>query len=133
MSSKQTDERRVYQTRQIMSVMQDWGLLAEEIIDLMALQGVSARHLERFRRGEPFPHSPETDERMQHVLGIADALRTTYPHNPGMGVRWMHTEQKKLKGRIPLQRIAEEGIKGLIAVRSHLDCTYAWDQSGSAH
>ena len=39
MSSKQTDERRIYQTRQIMSVMQDWGLLADEIIDLIGTAG----------------------------------------------------------------------------------------------
>ncbi len=132
MSGLSPIERRIRQTRQIMDVMEDWGLTANEIIDLMALEGFSGRHLERFKRGEAFPTSDDTDERMRHVLGIADALRTTYPHNLKMGKIWMHSRQKKLKNRIPLQRIAEDGLQGLIAIRAHLDCTYAWDQSGSA-
>ncbi|MCB1755988.1 MAG: hypothetical protein KDJ38_10725 [Gammaproteobacteria bacterium] len=133
MSTLSTEQRRILQTMQIMAVVEEWGLRASEVIDLLALEGVSGRHLEKFRRGNAaFPVTPATDERMQHVLGIADALRTTYPHNRKMGSIWMLSRQKKLNDTIPLQRIAEEGLQGLIAVRAHLDCTYAWDQSGSS-
>ncbi len=125
------EQKRVFNTVRLMAVLDDWGLNSAEIIDLLALDGFAARHIERFRQGEALPDEPAINERMQHILGIADALRTTYPHNSKMGSIWMHTRQKKLKSKIPLQRIAEEGLKGLIAVRAHLDCTYAWDQSGS--
>ena len=131
MSNLTADERRTMQTRQVMAAFQDWGLSGAEVIDLMALQGVSARHLERFRRGDAFPKSEATDVRLNHFVGISEALRTTYPTNPKMGAVWMMTKQKRLNNQVPLQRIAVEGLAGLEAVRAYLDCTYAWDQTGS--
>lgn len=125
------EQRRVMHTQQVMDVFQDWGLSSSEIIDLMSLQGVSNRHLERFRRGEAFPESEDTNIRLKHLVGITEALRTTYPHNPKMGTIWMMTKQKRLQNQVPLQRIAEDGLAGLEAVRAYLDCTYAWDQTGS--
>jgi hypothetical protein len=78
------------------------------------------------------PDDPGVAEHLEHLMGIADALRTTYPRNENMGARWMRSPCRQFGGRTPVAVMVEGGTAGLIAVRSHLDCSYAWDRSGSA-
>ena len=68
---------------------------------------------------------------MTFLLGIIDALRTTYPRNAQMGPRWMAEPHVRLKNRCPLQAMLEDGEVGVVAVLSELDCAYAWELSGS--
>jgi len=65
------------------------------------------------------------------MLGIIDALRTTYPRNLQMGARWMVAPHIRLQNRCPLQAMLEDGEQGVVAVLSELDCAYAWELSGS--
>jgi hypothetical protein len=69
-------------------------------------------------------------ERVEHLLGIATALRTTFPHNSRMDAQWMRRTNRYFRRRSPLATIFEDGIEGLIRVRSHLDCAYAWTLTG---
>ena len=70
-------------------------------------------------------------ERAQHLMGIADALRTYFPNSGHARSRFIRTHSRKFSQRTPLQIMVDDGVSGLIRIRSHLDCTYAWDLSGS--
>ncbi len=114
----------------IMNILDSWGLSSEQIISLLALPGKTpARALRRYRENTPFPVTDAVEERLEHIIGIADALRTSYPHNPSMGSIWLNQRCKKMNNQIPLQVIVEGGLEGIIEVRKHLDCAYDWDKN----
>lgn len=130
--SKASQEDRVYLTRTIISMLESWGIGASEQIAILALPGdVSPRNMRRFQMDTPFPDDPDVLERVEHLIGIADALRTTFPRNPQMGPLWMHRRNKHFRRRTPVALMVEDGLDGMIAVRTHLDCSFAWAASGS--
>lgn len=116
-----------------MRILDEWGLSGKNTINILALPiKTRTRHLERFREGEPLPNSQVVLERIEHIAGIADALRTSYPRNAHMGIIWMRTPHKRFQKQTPLQVLAERGLSGLSglrAVRAELDCVFAWDES----
>ena len=113
-----------------MRVLDEWKLPGKEIIQLLQLpKKVRLRNLDRFREGEAFPQSPQTLERIEHIVGIADALRTSFPRNAHMGIVWMHTPHRRFQNQPPLAVLSEQGFKGLRIVRSELDCAFSWDDS----
>ena len=122
---------KVIITQMTMQLMDDWGLDGKQIIQLLALPASTrTRHLEKFRTGDAFPINTETAIRIEHIAGIADALRTTYPRNMHMGSRWLNTPHRRFKNNTPIETMLKSD-KGLLLVRSELDCAYAWDRSGS--
>lgn len=130
--SDASQEDRVYLTRTIISLLESWGIGASEQIAILALPAeVSPRNMRRFQMDTPFPDDPDVLERVEHLIGIADALRTTFPRNPQMGPLWMHRRNKHFRRRTPVALMIEDGLDGVIAVRTHLDCTFAWASSGS--
>lgn len=130
--SDASQEDRVYLTRTIISLLESWGIGASEQIAILALPGdVSPRNMRRFQMDTPFPDDPDVLERIEHLIGIADALRTTFPRNPQMGPLWMHRRNKHFRRRTPVALMVEDGLDGVIAVRTHLDCSFAWASSGS--
>lgn len=130
--SDASQEDRVYLTRTIISLLESWGIGASEQIAILALPAdVSPRNMRRFQMDTPFPDDPDVLERIEHLIGIADALRTTFPRNPQMGPLWMHRRNKHFRRRTPVALMVEDGLDGVIAVRTHLDCSFAWASSGS--
>jgi len=120
-------EECVSLARSIMAILDSWGLKGEAqmaILDMPA--GIPLRALRRYRENTPFPESEQVYTRIEHIVGITDALRTTYPHNPPMGILWLQQKNKQFQGRIPLQIILDDGLPGLEEVRAHLDCAYDW-------
>ena len=131
MSEEQYAERMAV-SRAIMNILDDWGLELSDRHTLLALPTeIRARSMEKFRDKEPFPDEVEINRRLEHIIGIADALRTMHPTNQQMGLYWIRRPCRQLGGRVPLAVMLEDGAQGLVRVRLHLDCTYAWDQSGS--
>ena len=127
---KLSSDEQIVLTVRIMDILDSWGLSSEEIISLIALPTKTpTRALRRYRENTAFPVSKELDERVGHILGITDALRTSYPHNPNMGKMWMRQKSKKLNNQIPLQIIVEGGLEGIIEIRKHLDCSYDWQKN----
>ncbi|MGH1538003.1 MAG: MbcA/ParS/Xre antitoxin family protein [Gammaproteobacteria bacterium] len=123
-------EKQIAITRQIMRVLDEWKLSGKDIIKLLELPNkIRLRNLDRFRDGEAFPTSPATLERIEHVVGIADALRTSFPRNAHMGILWMHTPHRRFQNQTPLTILSEQGLNGLRMVRSELDCAFSWDES----
>ena len=123
-----SQERQILLTQKIMQNLDDWGLSAAEQISVLDLpEDMRSRKLRSFRLDMPFPEDPNVEYR----VGIIDALRTSYPKNPLMGGRWMKTPHKRFKNKTPIQIMLDDGKNGVTAVLAELDCTYAWDLSGS--
>lgn len=129
MNTMSPDEQ-VALTVRVMEILDGWGLSSAEIISLIALpEKTPTRALRRYRENTAFPLSPELEERVDHVIGITEALRTSYPHNPHMGKMWIRQKSKKLNNQIPLQIIVEGGLEGIVEIRKHLDCSYDWHKN----
>ena len=122
-----TQDEQITLTVSIMEILDGWGMSSAEIISLLALpEKTPTRALRRYRENTAFPVTAEVEERIDHILGITDAFRTSYPHNPQMGKMWIRQRSKKLQNQIPLQIIIENGLSGIIEIRKHLDCSYDW-------
>ena len=127
-----TESQRMAATLKIMVAVDEWGLTGDQIIAVMDLPETQrSRHLQKFRDNTPFPDSEQINMRMASLLGIVDALRTSYPRNLKMGARWMNMPHRRFQKRTPVRTMLEDGSVGVIAVLSELDCAYAWELTGS--
>ena len=125
-----SQEDRAALARSIMSILDKWGLSASEQVRLLNLPDKTpTRMLRRYRDDTPLPDTKEVNERVEHIVGIADALRTSYPHNPSMGLVWMKQKNKRFQRRAPVSVMVEDGLDGIVTVRSHLDCAFDWFNS----
>ncbi len=112
-----TDADNTIITQMTMQLVDDWGLEGKQIIQLLALpENTRTRHLEKFRNGDIFPMSKETITRIEHIAGIADALRTAYPRNIQMGSRWLNTPHRRFRNNTPIDTMLSSD-KGLLLVR----------------
>lgn len=128
--SSYTQDEQVQITKHIMRILDEWGLSGKDAISILALPtNTRIRHLERFRDGDPLPDTCEITERIEHIAGIADALRTSFPRNAHMAIVWMHTPHKRFQNQTPIQILADRGLSGLRVIRAELDCAFAWDES----
>lgn len=125
-------DEKIEITRSVMHILDEWEISNEGIIRLLGMpEDTRLRQLEKFRHKTPFPDDKELWRRLEHVIGIADALRTTYPLNAQVGILWLHKPHRRFRGRTPIQIMVEGGLNGMHRVRSDLDCAYSWDRSGS--
>lgn len=128
-----TQDERVALTRAVIHLLDIWGAENSAQVKILCLpDDTPSRKINRYRdMGDALPDDPQVNLSIEHILGIADALRTTFPQNPQMGPLWMRRRNKHLRRRTPMSCMIEDGINGLIRVRTHLDCAFAWDRSGS--
>lgn len=127
-----TLDERLLLTRRVMALLEGWGLGAREIGALLCLPAtVKARQIPRFRDESPFPEDAAVALRVTYLLRIEEALATYFPRNPEMRGLWVRRGNKQFGRRAPIALMLEEGESGLVAVLSHLDCTFAWDLTGS--
>lgn len=125
-------DERLLLTRRTMSLLEAWGLGASDIMHVLHLPAtVKARNIARFRDAEPFPDDPTVNRRISYLLRIEDALLTYFPRNPNMRDLWVKRGNKQFGKKAPVAVMVEEGESGMISVLSHLDCTFAWDLTGS--
>lgn len=125
-----TPEDRNSLGRIVVNLLDDWGLAAYQQLAVLALpDGTPTRMLRRYHEDTPLPDDPDVMLRVEHLLGIADALRTTFPRNANIGVMWLKQPCKRLRRRRPIDILVEDGLSGLITVRTHLDCSFAWRES----
>jgi len=128
-----SQDRQILLTQKIMQNLDEWGLSAAQQLNVLDLpEDVRSRKLRAYHDDTPLPHTPEVEFRALRLLGIIDALRTTYPKNHMMGARWMAKPHRRFQNRAPLQVMLEDGSVGVNTVLAELDCTYAWDLSGSS-
>ena len=123
-------DKKISITKYIMSILDAWGLSARQMHYVLCLpEGTPTRAFRKYRDNTPFPFDENVSERVEHLLGIADALRTTFPRNIHMGPQWINEPNRKLGAKTPLSVIMSDGLSGIKNVRSLLDCAYAWRQS----
>jgi hypothetical protein len=128
--SQLTEQDRLELGRLVVNTLEDWGISTPDQIVMLALTGEHAvSSLRCFQDNTPLPNDPDVLKRVEHLLGIADALRTTFPRNHQIGVIWLQQPCKRLRRRRPLDIMREDGLSGLIMVRTHLDCSFAWRES----
>lgn len=121
---------RVELTRTIMHILDGWEITASDQINLLDLPGKTpARAMKRYRDNTPLPDDANVMERIVHVLGIAEALRTTFPRNNKMGAHWLRKPHRRFNSRTPLTVMLQDGLNGLISVRADVDCAFAWSKS----
>ena len=126
------ESSRLRLANQVMELFEAWGVALEDQVSLLGFsKDVKKRSLNRYREDTPLPDDESVIERAEHIMGIADALRTYFPNSVHARSRFMRTNSKKFPKATPLQIMVKDGLSGLIRIRSHLDCTYAWDLSGS--
>jgi len=131
-SQNPSPEQQLMRTLKVMNALDEWGLSGEQILAVLDFPKTErSRHLAKYRKDTPFPDDENVICRVTILLGIIDALRTTYPRNLQMGAHWMAAPHVRLKNRCPLQAMLEDGETGVVAVLSELDCAYAWELSGS--
>jgi len=125
-----TSDDRIELGRLVVNILDDWGIRAADQVNILALpEGTPTRMLRRYHEETPLPDDPDVMQRVEHLLGIADALRTTFPRNAQIGVLWLKQPCRRLRRRRPLDILVEDGLSGLINVRTHLDCSFAWRES----
>jgi hypothetical protein len=131
--SANTTDKRVALSNHIMELLDSWGTSGDQKIVLLGLpEDVRTRKLERYRKDVAFPDTDKVNVHLEHLVGIADALRTTYPRNVEMCKLWMKKPHKRFNNQTPIQIMVSKGLSGIIQVRAQLDCSFAWNASGSS-
>lgn len=123
-----TLEERIELTKIVLVTLKDWGADEAQQILLLALPAdTKPRHMKRYYfDDQPLPDEKQTYIRIEHIMGIADALRTSYPLNATAGAVWLKRRNRHFGDRRPLDIMLEDGINGVLSVRTHLDCAYDW-------
>jgi hypothetical protein len=125
-----TERDRLELGRMVINTLEEWGISTADQVAMLALSDiVSGTSLQCYQDDTPLPDDPDVLIRVEHLLGIADALRTTFPRNHQIGVHWLQQPCKRLRRRRPMDIMLQDGLSGLITVRTHLDCSFAWRES----
>jgi hypothetical protein len=111
-----SEEERLELTRGILNMLDDWEIEAKDQLVLLGLNDVPSREVKRLGNNRPLPDEPEVMQRVEHLICIADA---------------MHKPHRKFRQRSPVATMVEDGMVGIISVRSYLDCSFSWDLTGS--
>ncbi len=120
-------EEAIVLTRMIMGILDSWGLTAAQQHSMLGLSSkIPTRALRRYREDTAFPDDDTVKERLEHIVGIYEALRTSYPHNPAMGAMWMTMANNRFEDKTPARIMVENGLAGILRVREFLDCSYDW-------
>ena len=132
MLEKLTREEKIELTLLIMNMLDEWGVSNQNKVTLLSLTGiVKSRAIGRYYNGEPLPDEPAVFERIDHLLGIADALRTSFPLNGYMAAYWLNQKNVRFDNMTPLNYMLDGDDQNVIAVRAHLDCGWDWNRNES--
>jgi hypothetical protein len=129
-----SNDERVEVSKHVVQMLDRWRVDGHDQVALLGLPADTApRVLRRYHENTPLPNSPEINERIDHLLGIADALRTSNPCSATADMIWLHSINHRFDNRTPLDAMIHDGLGGLLAVRTHLDCAFDWHLSGSRY
>jgi len=83
----------IIKTRQIISLLDDWGVSDSDQVALLGLpEDTRSRMIRRYRKDTPLPMGQRVIEHIEHLQGIAEALRTSFPRNGAAGAMWMASQ-----------------------------------------
>jgi len=127
MNKAYSDEEMKRISSKVIGYLDSWQVNAEEILSILGASEVKPRHLPQYRKMEKvFEQTEEMMQRIDHVVGIADALRTTFPHSDTMRLRWLRQPHRRFRKKTPLAVILDSGMNGLLRVRVEVDCAYGY-------
>ena len=127
MAEKYTDEEMKTISSKVIAYLDDWKVSPEEILSILGVSDLKPRHLPQYRnKDKAFVQSDEVMQRIDHVAGIAAALRTTFPHSDTMRLRWLRQPHRRFRKETPLAVILDGGVNGLLKVRVEVDCAYGY-------
>ncbi len=117
-------------TQDVMRILDAWGVNVEAQIAMLGCQAqIKRRDIRKYQKGlKALPESDDIKIRVEHIIGIANALHTSYPARPEAGLAWMGQRNGKLRGRTPIQCILQDGVRGMVKIRTTVDCAWAWQQ-----
>lgn len=127
---QEKQQQALLRAQEIMRILGEWGINSDAQIAILGCQDqIKSRDIRKYRDGmKALPESEEINARVEHILGIAHALHTSYPSRPEAGAGWMGQRSGKLRGRTPIQCILQDGRRGMVKVRTTVDCAWAWHQ-----
>jgi len=131
MNESKNAQRRQF-TQRVMFMLRDWGLSPKSICAVLVIPGVKPRHIERYYHTENFPNDPELDQRIEHLIGIAEGLYLAYPRSSLMASHWLNLRNRHLGNRPPLDLLLSDGVDGMVRVRAQIDCAFSWNKIDSA-
>lgn len=108
--------------------MDDWQISPEQMLELLGVSDrIKTRQLNALRMGsKALPNETEVLQRIDHIVGIADALRTTFPFSSQMRHLWLQKPHRRFHKLTPLTVMLSEGLNGLQKVRIEVDCSYGY-------
>jgi len=127
--SDYSQEELQFLTQGVMTYLDSWELSNENILTVLGLQGeIKARKLQSYRNGsEVFPDDSQIMSRVDHIIGIADALRTQFPFSDQMRLMWLQKPHRRFNRKTPLDIMLDaQSPNGLLKVRMEVDCNYAY-------
>ena len=129
-SQVKAQAQALLRTQEIMRILGEWGINSDAQITVLGCQGlIKSRDMRKYQKGmKVLPESEDINARVEHILGIAQALHTSYPSRPEAGAGWMAQRNGKLRGRTPIQCILQDGRRGMVKIRTTVDCAWAWHQ-----
>lgn len=115
-------------TQAVVTHMDEWKIGAEEMLNILGMEDdAKPRHLNSYRQGaKSLPQNTDVLKRIDHIVGISDALRTTFPFSSQMRVMWLQKPHRRFQKRTPLSVMLDEGVNGLQKVRIEVDCSYGY-------
>ena len=120
-------EKKAKLASTIISTLDSWGVSnADKIILLDLPAETKPRAIQRYQQGTPLPDDTNVQERVGHLLGIAEALKLAYPRNEKGGELWLNRPCRHFNGRVPMTIMTEDGLTGITTVRMYIDCSYDW-------
>lgn len=127
-----TQSARRETAHRTMRLLAGWDLTRGEAARLLGLPDSGEMHA----ASPPSEQADTPDDGLAHrraayLLRIEESLHTYFPRNPEMRRLWVKRRNTRLGGRTPIAVMLEEGEPGIIAVLAQLDCTFAWDLTGS--
>jgi len=120
-------ERRADLARTLLAVLRNWGLSAEQQINLLGLpEGTASRSINKFSYGTPFPDDIESLTRANYLLSIQNAVDSLFPHNTTAANYWMTTPSLNFDNHTPLEIMLNEGVEGMKRVLNYLNGVEDW-------
>lgn len=125
--SEQTHQEKSRLATFLIAVLYDWGISNADMVTLLALpDGTKPRAIHQYQQGMPFPEDENIQARVDHFIGIEEALRLAYPRNLQGGKLWLNRPNRHFNQRTPLSVMIEDGLSGIASVRMRIDCSYDW-------
>ncbi len=126
-TSKLDQEQKNQLTFDLCQILENWQLVDEDQLSLLGLNGkIKPRHLYQFRRGDKaFDFDSDLNSKVEMILGIYEALGTSYPTNKDYPAIWLKRSVRKFKNKAPLELMLSGDI-GMKRVWHFLDCTQGW-------